>query len=50
MKSFSPVCNSCTIMPAAAIMASRDVQKKETCIEEQTTNEENKEFKETDIQ
>merc|ERR1719327_2036819 len=27
-----------------------DVQKKETCIEEQTTNEENKEFKEKDIQ
>jgi len=27
-----------------------DVQKKETCIEEQTTNEENRDFKETDIQ
>merc|ERR1719353_2254701 len=27
-----------------------DVQKKETCIEEQTTNEENKDFKEKDIQ
>merc|ERR1719375_2856642 len=27
-----------------------DVEKKETCIEEQTTNEENKKHKETDIQ
>merc|ERR1719472_771456 len=32
MKSFSPVCNSCTIMPAAAIMASRPFCSSFVCI------------------